>query len=134
MSASKNDVLGCSAGYKYSNKQKKCVFLKNVGYSSHGRWSTFDEIMWVEVVERGNPFPEVDYPEKTPAIWIAFDKKVALRYAVSVGDWDRLIAGGPLTREEKNIMRYDIVPIPLRKSDRIITDDGSGGYLLIRPH
>lgn len=122
----------CSTGYKRDRKSGRCVFLKNIGFSSHGRWSTLGELKNIEM-ERGNPFPKVSYLGKIPAIWITFDKTTALRYALSAEDWDRIEEGGPLTEEEKNILRYDIVSIPLKKRDKIITDDGDGGYLLIRP-
>lgn len=132
MSTSKNDVLSCSAGYKYNDKQKKCVFLKNVGYNSHGYWSTLGNIREVEVEERGNPFPKTAYPNATPAIWICFEKRNTLRYVTLADRWEDITAGKPLTSEERDIMR-DLISIRLRSSDKIITDDGEGGYLLLRP-
>ena len=132
MFALKNDVLSCSAGYKYNNKQKKCVFLKNVGYNSHGRWSTLGNIREVEVEDRGNPFPKTKHPADTPAIWICFEKRDALRYATLADRWEDITAGKSLTAEERDIM-HDLVSVKLRPSDKIITDDGEGGYLLIRP-
>jgi len=123
--------ITCSTGYKRDRKSGRCVFLKNIGFSSHGRWSTLGKLRDIET-ERGNPFPKISHPRKIPAIWITFDKITALRYALPAEDWDRIEEGGSLTKKEKNIMRYDIVSIPLEKRDEIITDDGDGGYLLIR--
>jgi len=125
------EYIGCSTGYKRDRKSGRCVFLKNIGFSSHGHWSTLGELREIEL-ERSNPFLKVGYPKKTPAIWITFDKKLALRYALSADDWDRIESGGRLTTEERDILRYDIASVPLKKKDKIIFDDGDGGYLLIR--
>ena len=125
-------IKACPAGYKQNRKTGNCVFLKNIGYNSHGRWSTLGELKRIET-ERGNPFPGTDHPKRTPAIWITFDKKTVLRYAVPAEDWDRIEGGGPLTREERDMLRYDIRSIPLKKRDQIIFADGDGGYLLVRP-
>lgn len=100
------------------------------GYNSHGKWSTIKNIQEIEI-ERDNPFPDVDYPDETPAIWIAFDKKVALKYLLSASEWDSLKSGRKLTRKENEMMR-DIYSIQLKSTDKIICDDGDGGYLLVR--
>lgn len=121
----------CPTGYrKKSNKTCGCVFLKNIGYNSHGRWSTLRELKEIEQ-ERGNPFPKTKLPRSAPAIWINFDKKKTLRYLVSADEWDRIDAG-KLTREHREMMQ-DITTIHLRPTDRILFDDGDEGYLLVRP-
>jgi hypothetical protein len=110
-------------------KSEKPIASDN-GYNSHGKWSTIENIREIET-ERGNPFPDVDYPDETPAIWIAFDKKIALRYLLSASEWDSLKTGHKLTKEESKMMR-DICSIHLESTDKIICDDGDGGYLLVR--
>lgn len=125
-----NDIKACPPGYK--RKDGRCDFLKNVGYNSHGFWSTLGDIRRDER-ERGNPFPRIKYPPSTKAIWITFKKRNALRYALSADRWDDIDAGKPLTDDEKIVMREEIKSIILKKTDKIITDDGDGGYLLVRP-
>lgn len=119
----------CPPGYKNRPRNCKCTFLKNVGYNSHGRWSTLSELQEIEE-ERGNPFPKTRLPKNTPAIWINFDKKKTLRYMVPADEWDRIDAG-KLTRQHREMMN-GIQSIPLRPTDKIICDDGDEGYLLVR--
>lgn len=124
--------MKCRPGYKKKCPRCKCDFLKNTGYNSHGRWSTLGEILSVER-ERGNPVPRTTLPKNTPAIWITFEKRIALRYGLLAEEWDRVSdPSKPLTREDKEAMK-DIMSIKLNKSDKILCDDGDEGYLLVRP-
>ena len=100
------------------------------GYNSHGKWSTIENIRDIET-ERGNPFPDVDYPDDSPAIWIAFDKRTALKYLLLADEWDSLDSGRKLTMKEIEMMG-DIHSIQIKPNDKIICDDGDGGYLLVR--
>ena len=122
----------CSAGYRQDKKSRRCVFLKNAGYNSHGHWATLKDMQETEL-ERGNPFPSTNHNPNTPAIWITFSKRDALRYAVLADRWDDIGEGKPLTEDEKDILKYGLEKISLKKTDKIITEDGDGGYLLIRP-
>ena len=124
------DAEICPPGYK--RKDSRCEFLKNIGYNSHGKWTTLGDLRETEL-ERGNPFPKTNYPASTSAIWITFRKKEALRYALPADRWDDITEGKPLTDNEKDMLKYDIVSIHLKKTDKIITEDGDGGYLLVRP-
>lgn len=113
-----------------SKEESENLIINSKGYNSHGKWSTISDIREIEN-DRGNPFPDVDYSDKTPAIWIAFNKRVALRYLLPAIEWDSLMAGRKITKEENEMMR-DIVSIQLKPTDRIICDDGDEGYLLVR--
>lgn len=102
------------------------------GYSSHGRWSTLGEIREVEI-ERGNPFPELIYPDDTPAIWFNLSRRKALRYLVLASEWERVNdETQPLTEEEMRMMKEDILEIEILPTDAIVWDDGEEGYLLLR--
>ena len=92
----------------FSKQHPKAICLRDLkdrplkGYSSHGEWSTFDDIREVEL-ERGNYFPKSlkKFPSDTPAIWICLTKRKALRYAVLAEDWERIDdPNQPLTSEE----------------------------------
>lgn len=123
--------MKCKPGYKKKCPRCKCDFLKKVGYNSHGKWSTLGEILSVER-ERGNPLPKTKLPKNTPAIWITFNKRIALSYAFPAEECDRISdPSKPLTKEEKEELK-DIVSIKLNKSDKILCDDGDEGYLLAR--
>lgn len=129
-----NKPLVCSEGYKQNPKSGKCEFIEVIGYSSHGKWSTFGELEEIEQ-ERGNPFTTVDYPKNTPAIWLCPTKRLALRYSHSVwaDDWDRLSdISQPLTGKEKEALKYEIETIRHKPTDIVVLDDGEEGYLLLR--
>lgn len=101
-----------------------------VGYSSHGEWSPLSEIRKIER-ERGNTFPRLSCPSSTPAIWVCKTPRKAARYAALAEDWDFLNSGKPLTPELKEIVK-DMSRVPLKKTDRIVFDDGDEGYLVVR--
>ena len=111
-------------------KESGNLITSGKGYNSHGKWSTIENIRKIET-ERGNPFPDVDYPDDSPAIWIAFDKRTALKYLVLADEWDSLDSGRKLTMKEIEMMR-DIHSIQIKPNDKIICDDGDDGYLLVR--
>jgi len=101
------------------------------GYNSHGYWSTLEKI-GNEEIERGNPFPKLNYPSNTPAIWICLTARKALRYLALAESWDHLNnEAEPLTKEEKKLLK-EIAKIPLNQSDVIVCDDGEKGYLVLR--
>lgn len=102
------------------------------GYSSHGIWSTFGEIKKIEL-ERGNKFTDGKYPVDTPCIWVTPTKRLALRYAVSSNEWDRITdINEPLTSEEKEILKQEVETIHLQPTDRIVWEDGDEGFLVCR--
>lgn len=123
---------GCPKGtFKIDN------YCTNVGYSSHGKWSTFGEIRELEL-ERGNQFPKNTlFPDDTPAIWIALEKRRAARYDLPAETWDKFEWDDVIDAKELNsdfeIAMMFVKQISLDKDDHIITDDGDGGYLLVRP-
>ena len=113
-------------------KNKKAYPKLKVGYSSHGGWSTLGEIRATER-ERGNPFPRLNYPVDTPAIWVCKTRRKALRYLALAEAWDRIDdETQPLTKEEKQMLD-DISKVKLLPTDKIVYDDEDEGYLVIRP-
>jgi hypothetical protein len=116
---------GCRAGYFRVGND--CV---KVGYNSHGRWSTLGEIRELEVGDRGNQFPQnVQFPDDTPAIWITVNPRKAARYVLTADKWDSIDAGAHIDPE---VIR-DLYQIEIQSNDRIINEDGDGGFLLVRP-
>ena len=105
----------------------------NVGYSSHGKWSTLEEIRKVEL-ERGNVFPEnLPFSDDTPAIWLAFDRRDALVYLAPAQDHDNIVdISKPLSDEHKALMER-LVEIELLSTDQVVNQDRDGGYLVVRP-
>jgi len=102
-----------------------------VGYNSHGAWSTLGEIRREEV-ERGNYFPNLNYPPETPAIWICLTRRKALRYLALAENWDHLNdETQQLTEEERSLLDC-ITEIPLEPTDVTVYDDGDEGYLVLR--
>lgn len=66
-------------------------------------------------------------------MWINFDKRMALRYLSTADNWERIKdKSQKLTKEDRDMME-DIHSIHLKKTDKIIFDDGDEGYLLVRP-
>jgi hypothetical protein len=102
------------------------------GYTSHGKWSTLGEIRHVETEERSNWFPQIDYPDDTPAIWVCLSRRKALRYMMAADSWDHLESSEPLSPEEEQALD-DIVQVHLKPSDIIVHVDGEDGYLILRP-
>jgi hypothetical protein len=101
-------------------------------YSSHGAWSTLQNIRNLEK-ERENEFPELkEYRSSTPALWVTFDKRMALRYLEDAEQWDRLMTDAPLTLADKALME-DIAEITLFPSDVVAWTDFDRGYLILRP-
>jgi hypothetical protein len=112
-------------------KNKRPYPKLTVGYNSHGAWSTLGEVRATEE-ERGNPFPRLDYPDDTPAIWVCATRRKALRYLALAENWDRLNdEAQPLTDEEKE-MFDQIEEVKILPTDKIVHDDGDEGYLVIR--
>lgn len=113
-------------------KNKKRYPKLTKGYNSHGGWSTLGEIRATEK-ERDNPFPNLGYPDDTPAIWVCKTKRKALRYLALAESWDRIDdETQPLTAEEEEMLD-EIAEVELLPTDLIVHDDGDEGYLIIRP-
>ena len=110
-------------------------FTKNrevKAYSSHGSWSTLGKIRELEE-ERGNIIPKLpEYAPTTNALWVTFDKRMALRYLEDADQWDRLMSDSPLTPKDKEYLK-DIVEITLHPSDIVAWTDFDRGYLILRP-
>lgn len=101
-------------------------------YSSHGEWSNLRRIRDLEL-ERQNLFPDLpDYLPVTPAIWVCFTERLALRYLELAEEWERLMSTSPLTVQDLETMR-DIARIELNPSDVIAWTDFDRGYLILRP-
>jgi predicted transcriptional regulator YdeE len=101
-------------------------------YSSHGAWSTLKEIRELEE-ERGNKFPALaEYKPDTPALWVTFDKRMALRYLETADQWDRLMSNAPLTASDLELMK-EIAEVTLYSSDVAAWTDFDRGYLILRP-
>lgn len=103
---------------------------RGVAYNSHGYWSSLGKIREIEL-ERGNPFPDLAYPDDTPAIWICLSRRKALRYMVLASEWERVDdETESLTPEEEGLLEY-IDAIPVKTTDVIVWDDGDDGWLLL---
>jgi len=108
-----------------------CPHLKQVfGYSSHGGWSSLGRIRELEL-GRGNRFPELEYPDETPAIWVCKTPREALRYLLPADEWETLSKRVilPISIRERMM---EIGEIPLLRSDVIAHEDPDEGYLLLR--
>lgn len=103
-----------------------------ISYNSHGVWSTLGEIRELEKGDRGNTFPDLNYPDDTPAIWVCLSGRKALRYSLAADQWDRLDSNSPLTPEDRENMKA-LVKIPLKMSDVVAAADGDDGFLILRP-
>ncbi len=100
-------------------------------YNSHGGWSTLGKIRELEKEERGNTFPELKFPNDTPAIWVCLSRRKALRYMVDADQWDRLNGTNPLTSEDLALLD-EVAEVTLRGSDLVVATDGDDGYLILR--
>lgn len=92
-----------------------------IGYSSHGRWSSLGRIRGLEL-ERGNRFPELEYPDETPAIWVCKTPREALRYLLTADEWDREVGEGELEL---------VSEVDRPEHSLIVAVDGDGGYLVL---
>jgi hypothetical protein len=82
--------------------------------------------------ERGNVFPVLpDYLPETPAVWICFTKRLALRYLELAEEWERLMSDAPLTEKDLEYMK-EIIEVVLKPSDIIAWTDFDQGYLILR--
>lgn len=103
------------------------------GYSSFPDWSTLGKIREFEL-ERGNEFPDVSSMDPSwPAKWVAESKIVAYSYAVLAQDAERVLRG-ELAAGERDEMENTVCEIPIRDGDILLTGDGEGGYLVVRPN
>ena len=100
------------------------------GFSSFPDWSTLGEIREIEL-ERGNYFPDVNLDMALPTKWLAVSKLIAYSYVVLACESDRVLRG-ELTDDELKNLDNSVFEIPLQKGDVCITEDGDGGYLIVR--
>lgn len=103
------------------------------GWSSHGCWSTLGEIRELEVEDRENEFPEIHYPDETPAIWVCFSRREALRYLVLASEVDEIEDPDHVLTLEQEDLLQDVVGVKLDGKCQIVHEDGDGGYLVVRP-
>lgn len=107
-----------------------------VGYSSHGYFAPFREIMELEIDERENyPFIEMDEEDiakyaDCPAIWVTREPINAFRYAIAADEWEEsdavLQARYPNWRQEiEEIDCSDLYEV-------VESDDGDDGVLVIQ--
>ncbi len=102
-------------------------------YSSHGEWSTVEDLRKIEVEERDNFFPSLPSKyNKTPAIWVTLSPRLALRYLEEASEWDRLDSDSPLTKQDKELLK-EISSSVLEPEDIVACSDYDGGYLILRP-
>lgn len=115
--------------------------MKKQGYSSHGNITSLAKIKREEE-ERGNEWfndEKLDL-ERTRAIWVTYDPRIALRYNFSSSLWDFPVRKPEDVRpgewEEykyqiKHSHRY-VVAVNLLGSNMVLTDE-DGGFLHIWP-
>lgn len=107
-----------------------------VGFSSHGCFARFEEIMELEIEERGNE-PFVDFDEADieryadcPAIWVTRAPINAFRYCLAAEEWeesvDVLMARYPDWRTE--VEEIDCTHL----YEVAESDDGDDGVLLVQ--
>lgn len=95
-------------------------------------WSTLGEIRDLEL-ERGNEFPDISRLDPSwQAKWVAKSKLTAYGYVLPAGEWER-VTSGKLTADEKQRMKETVFEISIRDGDIFLTQDGDGGYLVVRP-
>ena len=118
-----------------------------IGYSSHGTWDTLGNIKRLEVDERGNEwFDDAGLdPNKTKAIWVTKDPKVALLYLFP-SEFREYENPEKMDLEEiqeelqyefleflkarKNPLKY-VAQVDLTDAREVLTD-GDGGFLFIK--
>ena len=96
-------------------------------FNSHGYWSTLGRIRELEL-DRDNIFPDLSYPDGTPAIWVCGTRREAVRYLLLADEWEGVEDGSrPVTEEELDA----VAEIRLGGTEVIVASDGDGGYLLL---
>lgn len=104
------------------------------GYNCHGWFSTFGEIVEIEIERENEPFISMDAidiePFKDfPAIWVCSKDIYAFRYSIDADDWNlsesEIKAKHPEWKE-------DIIEIDCSDLLKVEgTDDGDDGFLVV---
>ncbi len=108
------------------------VGFPSIAYNSHGSWSTVGEIRALEI-GRDNVHDYLDgFADNLSAIWVTRTPREALGYLELAENWDRLHdLSKPLRKSDLSLMK-EISRVNILPTDVIATEDGDGGFLIVR--
>lgn len=96
------------------------------GFNSHGYWADFKRIYELEVIDRGNEFPDIDIDPGIQCIWVCRRPRNAMRFLLPPEKYNNM------TEEEIVAEMYRLVKIEFTKRDMVLFDTGEDEYLIAR--